>query len=160
MLRQAGIVVFALLCAVGAQAAIVTYQFNDAQKEERFQRLSAELRCLVCQNQSLADSNAELAQDLRRELYHLIQDDATDQEIIEFMVSRYGDFVLYRPPVKTTTILLWIGPILLAIVALVVLLRVIRRGGGGSGGGATELSAAEQQRLQKLLKGERGGERG
>ena len=156
MLRQAGIVIFALLCAVGAQAAIVTYQFNDPQKEERFQRLSAELRCLVCQNQSLADSNAELAQDLRRELYHMIQNDATDQEIIEFMVSRYGDFVLYRPPVKTTTILLWIGPILLAIVALVVLLRVIRRGGGG----AAELSAAEQQRLQKLLKGERGGERG
>lgn len=157
MLRQAGIVMVALLCALGAQAAIVTYQFNDPQKEERFQRLSAELRCLVCQNQSLADSNAELAQDLRRELYHLVQDDATDQQIIEFMVSRYGDFVLYRPPVKTSTIFLWLGPIVLAILALVVLLRVIRRGGASQGN--KELSAEEQQRLQELLKGEQGGQR-
>ena len=82
----------------------------DPVAEKRLLGLSEELRCLVCQNQNIADSNAELAQDLRREIRGMIKDGKSDKEIIDFMVVRYGDFVLYRPPVKATTLLLWAGP--------------------------------------------------
>jgi cytochrome c-type biogenesis protein CcmH/NrfF len=84
--------------------------------EKRLQKLSEELRCLVCQNQTIADSNAELAQDLRREVRGMIKDGKTDKEIVDFMVVRYGDFVLYRPPVKGITLLLWGGPIALMLL--------------------------------------------
>jgi cytochrome c-type biogenesis protein CcmH len=86
-----------------------------------------ELRCLVCQNQNLADSNAELAQDLRQEVYDMIQQGASDQEIIDFMVARYGDFVLYRPPLKSTTLILWIGPFVILGIGVLVLLFHIRK---------------------------------
>ena len=86
---------------------------EDPVAEKRLQKLSEELRCLVCQNQTIADSNAELAQDLRREVRTMIKDGKTDNEIVDFMVTRYGDFVLYRPPVKGITLLLWGGPIAL-----------------------------------------------
>lgn len=133
---------------VTAQAAIYAFEFNDPAKEKRFKQLSEELRCLVCQNQTLADSGAGLAQDLKKELYKQIMRDASDEEIKSFMVSRYGDFVLYNPPVKATTYLLWFGPFLLAIIALIILMRVIR----GVGQQQTRaLSAEEQQRAQQLL---------
>jgi len=102
---------------------------EDPAVEARLKRLAVELRCLVCQNQTLADSNAPLAEDLRREVREMIVKDMSDKEIIEFLVSRYGDFVLYRPPLKATTTLLWVGPFVLLAgggIALVVALR--RRG--------------------------------
>ena len=83
----------------------------DPVAEKRLLGLSEELRCLVCQNQNIADSNAELAQDLRREIRGMIKDGKSDKEIIDFMVTRYGDFVLYRPPVQGNTLLLWGGPV-------------------------------------------------
>jgi len=95
--------------------------------EKRLLEISTELRCLVCQNESLAGSHAELANDLRREIRTLIDDGKTDDEIMEFMVSRYGDFVRYRPPLKGTTVLLWFGPGLLFILGLAGLLRYLRR---------------------------------
>ena len=132
-----------------SQATIVAFEFDNPDKETRFKKFSEELRCLVCQNQSLADSNAGLAMDLRRELYKMIQNDATDDDIIEFMVSRYGDFVLYRPPVKPATWLLWFGPFALVFFGLLILFKVIRSVGRQAN---SELSSDEQQRLQNLLK--------
>ena len=99
----------------------------ELRLEQRFQALIAELRCLVCQNQSLADSNADLAIDMRREIHEMMEQGSTDEEIIQFLVDRYGDFVRYRPPVKPTTLLLWFGPFLLLAVGLVVVLAVVRR---------------------------------
>ncbi len=134
------------------QATIVAFKFDDANKEARFKQFSEELRCLVCQNQSLADSNAELAMDLRRELYKMIQNDATDDEIVSFMVDRYGDFVLYNPPVKPTTWLLWFGPFVLVVLGLIILLRVIHSTGKQID---TELTAEEQKQLDTLLENEK-----
>lgn len=131
-----------------AQASIYAFDFNDPHKEARFKQLSEELRCLVCQNQSLADSNADLALDLRKELYKLIQDGATDEQIKDFMVSRYGDFVLYKPPIKTTTYILWFGPFLLAAIGLFILLRLIRSVGKQN---TPTLTAEDHQRAQQLL---------
>jgi len=108
-------------------AAIDTpMEFNDQATELRFKKLTEELRCLVCQNQSLADSHAELAQDLRNEVYKMVIAGDSDKEIIAYMVARYGDFVLYRPPVKNTTYFLWFGPFLILLIAVIIIARVIR----------------------------------
>jgi len=108
------------------------------------------MRCLVCQNESLSGSRSELAQDLRNELRQLLRDGKTDAEIKEFMVTRYGDFVLYRPPVKTSTWVLWGGPFLLLVLAFLFLLRHVGR---GSPDEEQDLSEEEKQRAQRLLKG-------
>ena len=136
--------------AAGAMAAINAFVFDNAKDEARFKKLSEELRCLVCQNQNLEDSNAELAQDLRRELYGMIRKGQSDAQILDYMVARYGDFVLYRPPVKPETYLLWFGPALLFGVGAVVLFVLVRRRPGKKA--EPELSAEEQQRLAGLLK--------
>ncbi len=99
----------------------------ELQLEQRFKALIAELRCLVCQNQSLADSNADLAVDMRREVHKMMAQGATDEAIVQFLVDRYGDFIRYRPPVKSTTVLLWFGPFILLAVGLVVVLAAVRR---------------------------------
>lgn len=100
---------------------------EDPAVEARLKHLAIELRCLVCQNQTLADSNAPLAEDLRREVRDMIVKNMSDKEIIDFLVERYGDFVLYRPPVKATTALLWVGPFVLLIVGLAALIITVRR---------------------------------
>jgi cytochrome c-type biogenesis protein CcmH len=109
-----------------AQAAIEAYQFDSPQMEADYNKLVAELRCLVCQNQNLAESDADLAQDLRRETYEMLQQGKTPQQVSEFMVARYGDFVLYRPQFKSSTYLLWLGPFLLLVVVLVIVGRRLR----------------------------------
>ncbi|MCG8432496.1 MAG: cytochrome c-type biogenesis protein CcmH [Gammaproteobacteria bacterium] len=101
-------------------------QFDDPQLAERYRNLSEELRCLVCQNQTIADSDAGLAKDLRKQIREMLLDGASDEEITQYMVSRYGDFVLYRPPVKATTWLLWLGPFLLLVLAGFILIRAVR----------------------------------
>jgi cytochrome c-type biogenesis protein CcmH len=122
----------------------------DPVAEKRLQVLSEELRCLVCQNQTIADSNAELAQDLRREIRGMIQAGKTDKEIIDFMVTRYGDFVLYRPPVKGITLLLWGGPIALLLLGLFALQRYLRQRARRMAEDRP-LSAAETGRADALL---------
>lgn len=115
-----------LLVAGSAWAGEAKPMGDDPAVEARLKQLAGELRCLVCQNQTLADSNAPLAEDLRREVREMIIKNMSDQEIIDFLVSRYGDFVLYRPPLKTTTVLLWAGPFVLLVgggIALAVTLR-------------------------------------
>jgi cytochrome c-type biogenesis protein CcmH len=102
-------------------------RFEDSDKQERYTRLVHELRCLVCQNQTIADSNAELATDLRNKVGDMIEAGMTDAEIIEFLTSRYGDFVLYRPPMQGNTLLLWIGPFLLLGSGLIILIFTLKR---------------------------------
>lgn len=101
--------------------------YRDAEEEARFHALTAELRCVQCQNQSLADSNAQIAQDLRREVLALMQDGRSDAQIRQFLVERYGEFVLYRPRLEPRTWLLWFGPVALLLAGAGGLIRVIRR---------------------------------
>lgn len=117
--------------------------------EARLKALAVELRCLVCQNQTLADSNAPLAEDLRREVREMIAKDMSDKEIIEFLVTRYGDFVLYRPPLKATTTLLWVGPFLLLIGGATALILALRR--RQKKFAEVSLSEAEHNRVAQLL---------
>jgi cytochrome c-type biogenesis protein CcmH len=108
-------------------ARIEPLEFRSEVERARFRSLTAELRCTVCQNESLAESDAPLARDLRREIYHMIQDGRSDMEIRDFMVQRYGDFVLYRPPFAAHTMLLWVGPLILLLGSLIGVALVIRR---------------------------------
>lgn len=109
--------------------AIDPLPFKDHAQEVRFQNLTRELRCLVCQNENLADSNADLARDLRHEVFNLMQQGKSDEEIKQYLVDRYSDFVLYDPPVKSSTLLLWFGPLAILLAgAVVVVVNVRRRG--------------------------------
>lgn len=120
-------VLLTLSVSVFAAATLEAFKFTSAADEQHFKELIVELRCLVCQNQSLLDSDAELAHDLRVEVYDMLQAGQADTEIIDFLVARYGDFVLYSPPVKPSTYLLWFGPFVLLAVALVLLVFALRR---------------------------------
>lgn len=104
-------------------------QFSDTAEEQRFHNLVAELRCVMCQNQSLADSNAQIAIDLRREVLDLMREGRSDADVRDFLVARYGEFVLYRPRVSGTTWLLWFGPLLFVLGGGFVVWRLLRRGG-------------------------------
>jgi cytochrome c-type biogenesis protein CcmH len=106
---------FILLLWPGLTLASAPLVFNNSEQEQRFQDLTEELRCLVCQNQNLADSDAPLAQDLRKEIHDMLLDGRSDDEIRSFLVDRYGDFVLYRPALKGNTLLLWLAPALLLL---------------------------------------------
>ena len=125
---------FALLLALAPGAAqsqavrdASPLEFRDAAEERRFNALVAELRCVMCQNQSLADSNAQIAHDLRREVFELMRSGRSDAEIRDFLVERYGEFVLYRPRIGGHTWLLWLGPGLLLLGGALVIVRVLRR---------------------------------
>ena len=103
-------------------------QFRDKAEETRFHQLTSELRCVMCQNQSLADSNAQIAHDLRREVLDLMRQGKSDDQVKQFLVDRYGEFVLYKPEVEPGTWLLWFGPLLLVLVGSLVVWRILRRG--------------------------------
>ncbi len=140
-----------VLTGVVAAQVFEAREFKDPENAQRYRILINELRCLVCQNQNLADSNATLAADLRQLTYDMILDGKSDEEIIEFMVARYGDFVLYRPPLKPTTLMLWIGPLLLLVLGIWLLLRQLRRR-SASPVENDALSADERARLERLLR--------
>jgi cytochrome c-type biogenesis protein CcmH len=139
----------ALAVAPFAYGATAQPTAEDPVANERAVRLQEGLRCLVCQNQTIAESNAELAQDLRRQVNEQIAAGRTDQQIVDYMVERYGDFVLYRPPVKGTTLLLWFGPMLLLVGGLGSLVIYLRSRRGGEV--ATPLSEEERKRAEALL---------
>ena len=125
----------------------VTALAQDPALDKRVAGLAHELRCLVCQNQTLADSNAALAVDLRNQIREQLKGGASEREVIDFMVARYGDFVLYRPPFKASTLALWLGPfVLLALGALLLVRRLVRRRAP-----EPQLSEAERARAAKLL---------
>ena len=127
-MRLISFLLFALLSfmPVVHAAPIETYTFDRPDQEEIFYRLNDELRCLVCQNQNIAESNADLAKDLRREIYNMINDGQTEEEIVDFMVQRYGDYVLYRPPFKPLTWLLWFGPVAIFCIGLIIVIRLVK----------------------------------
>lgn len=133
-----------------ASASISSYQFDTAEQEARFNQLSQELRCLVCQNQNLADSNAGLALDLRRQIHEMILAGKSDADIVNFMTERYGDFVLYRPPLRGSTLLLWVGPFLLLLGGAVVLTLIVRR--RSAEGEEAPLSDEERQRIETMVR--------
>jgi cytochrome c-type biogenesis protein CcmH len=108
-------------------AAIDSYSFTDPKQQADYASLTAELRCLVCQNQTIGDSNAELAADLRRQVYEMLQQGKSKDDVLQFMTDRYGDFVLYKPPFKATTSLLWLGPAAFLLIGLTVLFFVSKR---------------------------------
>ncbi|MET4000801.1 cytochrome c-type biogenesis protein [Marinobacterium sp. MBR-109] len=154
-----------------SQATIDAYEFSDEQHEKRFHELTGELRCPKCQNQNIADSDAPLAADLRREVYRMLEQGEPNESIIDFMVTRYGDFVLYRPRVNEVTWLLWYGPFILlgvGVLAVVLISRNRRQQAGSTTGKEADrisqsanrtgeytpepgLDPDEAERLKKLL---------
>ncbi|MCH6565658.1 MAG: cytochrome c-type biogenesis protein CcmH [Proteobacteria bacterium] len=116
-----------LLFTPPLQAAIESYEFESTQMEADYYRLVSELRCLVCQNQNLAGSNADLAKDLRRQTYELLAQGKTPDQVAQYMVDRYGDFVLYRPRLKRDTLLLWFGPFVMLVLVLWLVIRAMRK---------------------------------
>ena len=140
-----------LISAV-ASAAVDTYQFEDDNTRERFQQLTAELRCPKCQNQNIADSNAPIATDLRAKIHQLLMEEHTDEEILEYMIDRYGDFVLYQPRVENKTYLLWYGPAVLLLLGLSVVVWISRRSlGTARQDDNEELEENQKKQLEILL---------
>ena len=146
-MRWLSVILLLLPCLAAAKEARPLA--DNPQVEARLKHLAVELRCLVCQNQTLADSDAPLAEDLRREIREMISKGMSDQDIIDFLVARYGDFVLYRPPLKATTALLWVGPFLLLIAGATTLVFVLRRRQKKLADGA--LSEEEHTRVAQML---------
>ena len=143
------LIVLTLLFSLSTlNAAVEIQQFKNAEQEQRYKNIIDELRCLVCQNQNLADSNAGLAVDLRKQVYKMILAGDDDEAIFDYMVTRYGDFVLYRPPFKATTFLLWVGPFIIFALGLFVLIRFIRQRKKVV---VTELNSGDKEKLKQLL---------
>lgn len=148
-MRLPALVLAALLSASTAGAyTLEEFTFDDPAKTAEFRTLTEKLRCLVCQNESLAASQADLAQDLRKEVYGMMRDGKSQAEIIAFLVARYGDFVLYQPPVKPSTYVLWFGPFVLIGIGGLLLLRALKRKKREP---EQTLSAAEQARIDQLI---------
>ena len=120
------LLVWSAASAVSVYAGEAAPAADDPVLEARMLRITGELRCLVCQNQTIADSHADLAVDLRRQVREMLSQGQSDQQVVDYMTARYGDFVLYRPPFKATTALLWIGPGFMAVVGLLILVLVLR----------------------------------
>ena len=136
-----------LFCPV-VLGGIEAREFASADEQERYLRFTAELRCPKCQNQNLADSNAPIATDLREQLYRLLREGRSDDEIVDFMVTRYGEYVLYRPRIEPRTWLLWGGPFLMLAVGMVVAVSILRRARARH---PTGLSDEERTRLARIL---------
>ena len=138
-----------MVTSIASASPVETFEFQDEVTKIRFQALSKELRCPKCQNQNLADSNSAIAIDLRRELYELLQQGKADIEIVNFMVDRYGEFVLYRPRVSSLTYILWFGPALLILMGVIVVIVILRKKPAAKADLA--LNAQQQNKLQQLL---------
>jgi len=146
--------IFLLMMSCGVYG--VDYrQLSDPKQQETYETLTKELRCLVCQNQTIADSNAELAADLRRQVYEMLQQGKSKQEIVQFMTDRYGDFVLYKPPFKGKTSLLWIAPVVFLLMGLITVFFFIQRKKAAanlhSQAGALESDVEKQKKIHSLL---------
>jgi cytochrome c-type biogenesis protein CcmH len=146
------LVVTALLFAAGLQAKPEVLDFDSEAQEATYKELTEELRCTVCQNQNIADSNAELAADLRRKTYNMVREGKSKAEIKDYMVQRYGNFVLYKPPVTAGTLLLWIGPFLFLLFGGWLLLRFIQR--HRQARRPNDIDEAQLRRAAALLRGD------
>ncbi|MFO7551406.1 MAG: cytochrome c-type biogenesis protein [Haliea sp.] len=146
-LRATALALWVLLLALPAAAVIETYEFSEPELEKRYRELSQELRCPKCQNQNIADSNAPISQDLRRLLHQQLEAGASDGEILEYMVARYGEFVRYRPAFNAATAILWLAPVLLLLAGAAGLLLLLR----GRKQSPATLDSHDQDRLTALL---------
>ncbi|MEZ2745434.1 cytochrome c-type biogenesis protein [Halopseudomonas bauzanensis] len=154
MIRWLGFLL-ALSLAPLTLAAIDTYEFETEAQRQQFYQVSSELRCPKCQNQNIADSDAPIAMDLRREVYRMVAEGKSDQQILDFMVSRYGDFVRYKPALTPATMVLWFAPAVLLLGGFIFLLVLLRRRQHALRDTAAQhLSQDEQRRLQSLLERE------
>ncbi|GAA6130589.1 cytochrome c-type biogenesis protein [Halopseudomonas sabulinigri] len=145
-----GFSLFAVL--LSAQAAVDTFEFASEQERERFYAISTELRCPKCQNQNIADSNAPIADDLRKEVYRLLNEGKSDDEIVDYMVARYGDFVRYKPALTADTLVLWFGPLFFLLAGFLAVFMLIRRRQRAASNPLDNiLTSEEQQRLDQLL---------
>jgi len=150
MMRMNWLMIFLLVISTQV-FAVDTHQLADPEQQKSYENIISELRCLVCQNQTIADSNAELADDLRRQVFEMLQQGKSKDEIIQFMTDRYGDFVLYNPPFKPKTGLLWIGPIAFLVIGLVTVFLIIRR---KKQTGNTIIDKEKQEKMRHLLENE------
>jgi len=142
----------ALGLLASAHAAIDTFEFANDAERQRYRNLIEELRCPKCQNQNIADSDAPIAMDLRNEIFRMLEEGKSNEEIIDFLVSRYGDFVLYKPPLTSRTLLLWYGPAGMLVIGFGVLgVILLRRRSQNKDRSAAGLSFDEQARLAALL---------
>lgn len=139
-----------LVLSLPSHAVIEIYEFEQESQKQRYHHLIEELRCPKCQNQNLAESDAPIAQDLRRELHRLITEGRTDEAIIEYMVMRYGNFVLYRPPLDKNTLILWAAPGLFLLFGLIVAWRVRKTNQEGAKE-ENKLSAEESRQIAELV---------
>ena len=137
-----------------AMAAIDVYTFDNDNQEQVFRELTRELRCPKCQNQDIADSNAGLAKDLRDKTYQMVRQGKDKDEIVDYMVARYGNFILYNPPLMASTLILWLGPLLVIVIGLGVVVMRSRRPVAAARPVDRALSEEEQRRLAELLKEE------
>lgn len=138
------ILILLLILSSVVAHAIDSRQFANPGQQEAYETLTSELRCLVCQNQTIADSNAELASDLRRQVYEMLQQGKSRDEIVQFMTDRYGDFVLYKPPFKAKTGLLWLGPVVFLVLGIIAVFLVVKR--------KKQAAAQESGQAEKLAK--------
>ena len=157
-ISQWGLALFAALFLSNAIATpIDSYEFSDKLQEQQFHELTNELRCPKCQNQSIADSNAPIAEDLRREVHKMVLDGADNQTVIDFMLDRYGDFVLYTPRFEGKNLILWLGPLVLLLIGLMVLVVVVRGHRSqkveAESSESDELTPEEREKLNKVLGG-------
>ncbi|CAJ1875703.1 TPA: cytochrome c-type biogenesis protein [Aeromonas hydrophila] len=137
-----------------ALAAIDVYTFDSDAQEQTFRELTKELRCPKCQNQDIADSNAGLAKDLRDKTYQMVREGKDKQEVVDYMVARYGNFILYNPPLMASTLILWLGPLLVIVIGVGMVVLRSRRRPAAATPADSALSAEEQRRLAALLKEE------
>jgi cytochrome c-type biogenesis protein CcmH len=151
LMRSGIVLILFMLATTAAQANIDAFEFKNDQLQKRYQHLAFILRCPKCQNQNIIDSDAPIASDLRQQVHRLLHEDYTDEQILDFMVARYGNFVLYEPPVNSLTYLLWYGPAVLVLIGALVVIMMIR-----SRKRSTQepkvLNASDRERLDKLLK--------
>ncbi|MEX1197432.1 MAG: cytochrome c-type biogenesis protein [Pseudohongiellaceae bacterium] len=134
-----------------AQTAVDVFDFETEAQERRFQQLSEEFRCPMCQNANLADSPGGVAADLRREIYTMIMEGRTDEEIEQFMRARYGEFIFYRPRFDATTLLLWLGPLFFLLIGVFVIVGLVKRNRNAGVASEEDLSDDEKIRLKTLL---------
>lgn len=156
MMKRVIVAVFVLFMPFSAFSKDAATMAADPVLEARVNALSAELRCLVCQNQTVADSHAELAVDLKNQVREMMAAGKSDKEIIDYMVQRYGDFVLFRPPVKNTTFFLWFGPLMLFLIGLVLLVFNLKRRKRQTGDDG--ITQDQHKRVEELLNRQGAGE--
>ncbi|GLT16215.1 cystathionine gamma-synthase [Vibrio algivorus] len=152
MKKSSLLMLLCMLFAVPAMSAIEVFDFDTPEQEAQFQELSHTLRCPKCQNNSISDSNAELAKDLRLKVYQMTKDGQSKQEIVDYMVARYGNFVTYNPPLTPSTAVLWLAPLGIVIFGFgFIVIRSRRKSAAAQVKNSTSLDKAQEQRLKELL---------